>query len=306
MNTDSSKDARAVQAEKTESAALSSGEFNIQWYTFFIPLGVMLAHHYIWMYLSFVATLFSGMFTDGLMGRDLVRANELVSLIVNILLSILMSFVYIKIIKHQNRRKGGDFLYNAVKFSDIPGIAFFSLALLGASGLLMSSFLSLSKEFSSFANYMDEYLDMMSSMSGAKNVLYSLIAYGIFIPIVEELLFRGVILGEFRKAMPPAWALIAHALIFAILHFQIVQASYAFLGGLILGAIYLYYRSIYASILAHMIFNILGGVLRQHLGETHRVNEIVVYLSLFCFVAATLLVIYKGIQRSRNSRQVNV
>ena len=100
----------------------------------------------------------------------------------------------------------------------------------------------------------------MSPLGGVETVLY-IAGISLFIPIAEELIFRGVILGEFLGSMKPGLAVCLSALIFACMHVQPLQIVYAFLCGLVLGFAYLYTNSIFISIAIHVIFNILGGAL---------------------------------------------
>ena len=86
------------------------------------------------------------------------------------------------------------------------------------------------------------------------------IGVGVLIPVIEELVFRGIILGEFLSTMNADVAVFLSALIFGTMHMQPVQIGYALACGLILGYVYLYSNSLYLSIAIHIIFNVLGGI----------------------------------------------
>ncbi len=77
-------------------------------------------------------------------------------------------------------------------------------------------------------------------------------------PIYEEILFRGILLKGMAKKINPTIALVASALLFAIMHMNIPQGINAFLLGLVIGFIYLRTGSIYLSIFAHFINNLLA------------------------------------------------
>ena len=95
--------------------------------------------------------------------------------------------------------------------------------------------------------------------AGYGNLSILLAVYAVLIaPIVEELLFRGLIFRYSRYALPFWAANIWQALLFGILHMNIVQGVYAFTVGLFLGWICKRGRGIKYSIVLHIIFNILG------------------------------------------------
>ncbi len=78
------------------------------------------------------------------------------------------------------------------------------------------------------------------------------------IPVFEEIIFRGVMLGTFKKSMNLKVAVVLQALIFAIMHGNIIQSSYTFFLGIILGVAFLYTGSIFGDIICHITFNLFG------------------------------------------------
>lgn len=76
-------------------------------------------------------------------------------------------------------------------------------------------------------------------------------------PIVEELLFRGVLFEEVRKETSFKLTIFLTALAFGIYHFNILQTPNTFCMGLVLGYVYYKTRSIKASIIVHATNNIL-------------------------------------------------
>lgn len=77
-------------------------------------------------------------------------------------------------------------------------------------------------------------------------------------PIYEEIIFRGILLKGMAKKINPNIALVVVSLLFAVVHFNIPQGINAFLLGLVVGFIYLTTQSIYLSIFAHFINNLLA------------------------------------------------
>lgn len=78
-------------------------------------------------------------------------------------------------------------------------------------------------------------------------------------PIIEELIFRKLLLGKLLEKFSngPIKAIVYSALIFGIVHLNIIQGVAAFGGGIILGLIYYYTKSIKATIFAHILNNFL-------------------------------------------------
>lgn len=80
-------------------------------------------------------------------------------------------------------------------------------------------------------------------------------------PIVEELVYRGLLQGAFTRRIRE-WAGVALvAAWFAIVHFQPVETPGLFVIGLVLGACALLTRRLGMGMLAHMAFNTTGLVM---------------------------------------------
>lgn len=109
--------------------------------------------------------------------------------------------------------------------------------------------------------WMEEYIESAAAFSADSGYFWLILGICIVTPVLEELVFRGVIQGELRKAMPEWVAIVIQAVVFAAYHMQPIQSSYVLLPGLLLGIAYAWSRSIWIPILMHCLFNFLGGVL---------------------------------------------
>lgn len=86
-----------------------------------------------------------------------------------------------------------------------------------------------------------------------------LVLYSVLIgPVCEELIFRGLTLKYAKRAMPFWVANFLQALLFGVFHMNMIQGVYAFVVGIVLGFICEKSRSIYPSMLFHILFNIWG------------------------------------------------
>lgn len=106
--------------------------------------------------------------------------------------------------------------------------------------------------------WLTSYRELMQA-SGFSEVTLLLAIYTVFLaPISEELIFRGLIFRYARHALPFWLANIWQALLFGVLHMNIIQGVYAFVIGIFLGCVCHRGRGIKYSIVLHILFNIIG------------------------------------------------
>lgn len=99
-----------------------------------------------------------------------------------------------------------------------------------------------------------EYQNASNAFYGS-SIWLELLGSAIITPILEELLHRGVVYGRLRRMMRMWPAVILSALVFAALHFNIVQFTYAFLLGIVFALFVEKTGHIYPAILAHIVAN---------------------------------------------------
>ena len=103
------------------------------------------------------------------------------------------------------------------------------------------------------AALLQEHFDMMLKMM--TNPL-GLIAGGILAPIVEEIVFRGVLVGGLlRMRLKPWVAIVLSALVFALFHGTYTQFVGTTIFGIICGWLYWRTKSLLPGILIHIINN---------------------------------------------------
>ncbi len=86
-------------------------------------------------------------------------------------------------------------------------------------------------------------------------LLIRIIAALIVAPVIEELVFRGILFFKLRVALPRVLAILISAAVFGIAHFNLVQGIYATLLGIIFAIIFDRTGKIIYAILAHMAAN---------------------------------------------------
>jgi uncharacterized protein len=93
-----------------------------------------------------------------------------------------------------------------------------------------------------------------------------LVLYGITIavipPIVEELLFRGMVLQSLRK-YGDGFAVMVSAMLFGLYHGNFVQMVFAFIAGLVMALVVLRTGSLWTSILIHFANNSISFALEM-------------------------------------------
>lgn len=111
----------------------------------------------------------------------------------------------------------------------------------------------------------------------------------ILVPICEELVYRGVVLGELRSLVGDNWAIFISSVVFGLVHANFVQSIYAFLLGWVIAVIYLKSGNMLMGIASHILFNFLGGALPVFLGEE---SDAIVYLRFAQMGICVIILIY--------------
>lgn len=95
-----------------------------------------------------------------------------------------------------------------------------------------------------------------------------LLCVGIVIPIMEEVLFRGLVYKRMRMRVSASRAMVSSALFFGLYHGNSVQMIYGALCGLLLAYLYEKYGSLKAPILAHVLMNVVACIITEVDGFT--------------------------------------
>lgn len=80
-------------------------------------------------------------------------------------------------------------------------------------------------------------------------------------PAMEELVFRGVVLGGLLKMYSAKKSIIISSILFGISHLNGIQFINAFMLGVFMGYIYVKIKSIYLCMYSHVLFNSIGFVI---------------------------------------------
>ncbi len=88
------------------------------------------------------------------------------------------------------------------------------------------------------------------------NIFFAMFAFGIISPIIEEIIFRGIIYNRASRIFSPTIAIILSALLFGLFHGNIVQIPYAVIMGLIITFLYKKYSDFKVPCLFHIVANL--------------------------------------------------
>lgn len=143
--------------------------------------------------------------------------------------------------------------------------------------------------------------------------LPSYLTVGIVAPLLEELIFRGVVLKGFLKKYDPTKAILLSAAIFAIAHLNPWQGVAAFIAGVCLGWIYYLTRSVWPGILMHFINNSFSFYIGYKYSDINTsfyevsgsfFNYVILFIGsiIICFIAYKYL--HNNYVRNQNSMKL--
>lgn len=92
-------------------------------------------------------------------------------------------------------------------------------------------------------------------------IIVQFIAMGLLAPMVEELLFRGLVYKRLKMYYDVTVAAYISALIFGISHMNLLQGIYGFIMGMFFAYIYEKYGNIYNVIVMHMAVNVTSVIM---------------------------------------------
>ena len=130
---------------------------------------------------------------------------------------------------------------------------------------------------------------------GGGSLALEVLYIAVITPILEEVVFRGLIYTRLRRAMPIAAAQILSALIFGAAHMNLMQFVYATITGLFMAYVFEKYQSIWASILFHIAFNACNYLI------AYIPSDMLTY-SLYCISIAVVLFVLYFVSRKTSSK----
>ena len=106
---------------------------------------------------------------------------------------------------------------------------------------------------------MENYTEMVDSSGLSEYSLLWAVATLILPPLVEETIFRGLIMGYLKKAGAHFLVInLIQAVLFGIFHMNLIQGIYAACLGFVLGYLAYRYDGLIVPMVMHALFNLFG------------------------------------------------
>ena len=104
---------------------------------------------------------------------------------------------------------------------------------------------------------LSEAYKQTSEMQYAAAIPLALIVNGLLAPVVEEIIFRGVVYNRLKANNRLITSVIISALVFGVYHQNIVQGLYAFIVGCLIAVLYEWFGRFYIPVAVHIVSNVL-------------------------------------------------
>lgn len=131
----------------------------------------------------------------------------------------------------------------------------------------------------------ESYNDMLSAMQSG-HFFISFLAMVILAPIIEEILFRGIIFTKLSNHLNRNWALFTQAVLFSGMHMNMAQLLPTFFLGCIAALLYLKHNSIWVPITYHMMFNAIA------LTSAYTSETVQTFIMYGTYVSTSILAFY--------------
>ena len=121
----------------------------------------------------------------------------------------------------------------------------------------------------------------------ALDVFMNFVASAAVAPLVEEFIFRGVIMQPLRR-YGDRFAIVASAAVFGIAHGRPTNIIFAFLSGVIIGCAVVYSRSIWVGVIIHSLNNLFSTLFIEF-------DSVASELSNFVYLIACIVISIVGV-----------
>jgi len=127
------------------------------------------------------------------------------------------------------------------------------------------------------------------------SLLLNIVATAVLPALIEEMIFRGYVLGALRPH-GDGLAIVLSAVLFALFHGNMLQIPFAFVLGLVLGYLMVQTDSIWPAVALHFANNLMS-VLLQFFGKCFPEQDTAITMAAFAAVAAVGAAVLTVIRR---------
>lgn len=156
-----------------------------------------------------------------------------------------------------------------------------------------------------------DYQELIQNLDiDAGNPIFMIFSVVVFGPLVEEILFRGMIFGKLRRAFSFWPSGIISAVLFGVFHLNLVQGIYAAAFGLVLAYIFEKTETLWGCYLLHALFNMSSYIISGYESALEKAGAempvgIQLMISVVSIVIVGLLVKFFGKRADRKLANVN-
>jgi membrane protease YdiL (CAAX protease family) len=139
-------------------------------------------------------------------------------------------------------------------------------------------------------------INPISNLLSKVNVFQTIIFVGILAPVMEEVIFRKILLSRLRK-FGDFFSIFLSALAFGMFHGNFSQFFYAFALGCIFAYVVIKTGTIKYSIILHIIINLFGSVIMMQVALMQNIIvTTTVGLFVFCMIIAGIALFFMNIK----------
>ncbi len=220
-------------------------------------------------------------------GYSFTMENLTLTIIIS---SILSFFIYWGIVKLRKQNLASVCSFKRFDYSQIPVYLLFGFSLQYHFQGLIAVF-KLEELFPEHTRRLKLIFEGGSPLM----IILSVIILG---PIIEEIIFRGLVINELKGKMPLIIVIIIQALIFGVIHGNWLQIAYAAIIGILLGFVAIWTRSVWPSVLIHISMNgtplLIGSIWKEEqIDRFVSSNKIPVTITCGVIVIAIMYFIYR-------------
>lgn len=212
-------------------------------------------------------------------------SNSAINLELNIILSFLgFGLSALFILKTENAKAYQLVSYGPPKKSSLIAAIMVGVGFCYAANIVVSM---LQTRFQNVFPFVQPEIELPNGYLG---FLISVLSVAVAPALIEEFLFRGVIMGSLLKFGKPL-AIFTSAFLFGLVHGNLIQIPFAFMVGLVLGAMVVETDSIWTGIIIHFLNNFIS-VCMDYLGRV--ANENILNVAYLFLLASLILVGFFG------------
>lgn len=159
---------------------------------------------------------------------------------------------------------------------------------------------------------MSRLSEIFTGVNQVNDILYSggivleIIVVSLLAPIVEELIFRGLVFKRIYAYSSKWPAIIISSLFFGAYHMNVVQGIYAFIVGFMFSLIYDKYKTIMAPVFAHMLINFTAVIMTETEIFTPLYSNDAIYIASTIAAFALFLILVKAMNINVHAKEIQI